>query len=84
MNECTFPFSATCMHIFTRYLFSHTLLSATLAGPFLIFMPVDAFTPASQAETSVIHLLTSFKEVLITLVSCSRAQGQYCFSQAAV
>lgn len=62
-----FPFSATRMHISSHYLFSHPLLSADFAVPFLIFMPLDTFTPASQGETSVSHLSALFKWVLIRL-----------------
>lgn len=61
-----FPFQPLACTFFTRYLFSHTRVSAVLAaGPSLIFMPAEAFTPASRAETPVIHLSASFKEVLI-------------------
>lgn len=48
-------------HIFNRYLFSHTLLSADFAATFLIFMPADMFAPSSWAKTSASHLPASFE-----------------------
>lgn len=74
-----FPFRPLACTYFTRYLFSHTLLSAALAaGPFLIFMPVEAFTPARRAETPAIHLSASFKEVLIMFASSPKGQRHCC------
>lgn len=74
-----FPFRPLACTFFTRYLFSHTLLSAALAaGPFLIFMPAEAFTPASRAETPVIHLSASFKEVLIMFASSPKGHRHCC------
>lgn len=61
-----FPFQPLARTLFIQ---SHSAKCNSCIEPFLIFMPVDRFTPVSQIETSVIYLSALFNGALRMRIS---------------
>lgn len=79
----TFPFSATRMHIFIRYLFRGGSAECWFCSvlPHFCALIKHNFTPASQAETSRSHLSALLEWALIRFASCSRVRWKSFFNR---